>query len=103
MTGLESLRIKETDRIAALQNELAKIGTKLTEENDRWELIPSQQEKLPEELVIDTYDDHRMAMAFAPLVIKTPLTLENPDVVQKPYPRFWENLRSAGVETTEQK
>ncbi|MEM8968812.1 MAG: 3-phosphoshikimate 1-carboxyvinyltransferase [Bacteroidota bacterium] len=103
MTGLESLRIKETDRIAALQNELAKIGTKLTEENDRWELIPSQQEKLPEELVIDTYDDHRMAMAFAPLVIKTPLTLENPDVVQKSYPRFWENLRSAGVETTEQK
>ncbi|MEM9833119.1 MAG: 3-phosphoshikimate 1-carboxyvinyltransferase [Bacteroidota bacterium] len=102
MTGLESLRIKETDRIAALQNELAKIGAKLTEKESRWELMPSQEETLPEKLVIDTYDDHRMAMAFAPLVMKTSLTLENPDVVQKSYPRFWENLRSAGVETTEQ-
>ncbi|MEM6843565.1 MAG: 3-phosphoshikimate 1-carboxyvinyltransferase [Bacteroidota bacterium] len=102
MTGLESLRIKETDRIAALQNELAKIGAKLTEKESRWELIPSQEETLPEKLVIDTYDDHRMAMAFAPLVMKTPLTLKDPDVVQKSYPRFWENLRSAGVETTEQ-
>ncbi|MEO0331187.1 MAG: 3-phosphoshikimate 1-carboxyvinyltransferase, partial [Bacteroidota bacterium] len=93
MTGLESLRIKETDRIAALQNELDKIGAKLIEEKDRWELIPSQKGQLPEGIIIDTYDDHRMAMAFAPLVMKTPLTLENPDVVQKSYPRFWENLR----------
>ncbi|WKN41034.1 3-phosphoshikimate 1-carboxyvinyltransferase [Tunicatimonas pelagia] len=99
MTGLESLRIKETDRIAALQTELAKIGAKLDERGSSWKLIPSQEVVWPNELVIDTYDDHRMAMAFAPLVMKSALTIENPDVVNKSYPRFWEDLQRAGVET----
>ena len=97
MTGLESLRIKETDRIMALQQELAKIGAKLEEKDSTWKLIPNQAGIVPENLIIDTYDDHRMAMAFAPLVMKYPLTLEEPDVVKKSYPRFWEDLRKAGI------
>lgn len=100
MLGLESLRIKETDRIAALQTELTKIGAKLSEEDERWNLVPSAKEVWPEKLLIETYDDHRMAMAFAPLVMKSPLMIENPEVVNKSYPRFWENLQQAGVETT---
>nr|WKN38166.1 3-phosphoshikimate 1-carboxyvinyltransferase [Tunicatimonas sp. TK19036] len=97
MTGLESLRIKETDRIMALQQELAKIGAKLEEKDSTWKLIPNQAGIVPENLIIDTYDDHRMAMAFAPLVMKYPITLEEPDVVKKSYPRFWEDLRKAGI------
>ncbi len=97
-TGLESLRIKETDRIAAVQNELAKIGGKLTEPTEgHWELIPS--ESLPSGPVrIDTYDDHRMAMAFAPLACLLPVIIEEPEVVNKSYPRYWQNLKSAGFE-----
>ncbi|MGB3588755.1 MAG: 3-phosphoshikimate 1-carboxyvinyltransferase [Tunicatimonas sp.] len=101
MTGLESLRIKETDRIAALQAELAKIGAGLNERGSSWNLIPPQQLTWPNELTIDTYDDHRMAMAFAPLVMKSELVIENPGVVNKSYPRFWEDLQKAGIETTE--
>ena len=95
-TGLESLRIKETDRIAALQNELSKIGAQLTEPaTGIWELEPS--EKVPGKVVkIHTYDDHRMAMAFAPLATVLPVIIEEPSVVQKSYPRFWQNLESAG-------
>lgn len=95
-TGLESLRIKETDRIAALQQQLAKIGAQLTEpETGRWELLPT--EKLPKERVfIDTYEDHRMAMAFAPLATLLPLQIEEPEVVNKSYPRFWQNMEQAG-------
>ena len=95
-TGLESLRIKETDRIAALQNELAKIGAKLTEPSEgKWELIPSKG--LPSGPVqVHTYDDHRMAMAFAPLACLLPVIIEEPSVVNKSYPRYWENLESAG-------
>lgn len=95
-TGLESLRIKETDRIAALQQQLAKIGARLTEpQTGHWELHPS--EKLPEERVfIDTYEDHRMAMAFAPLSTRLPLQIEEPEVVNKSYPRFWQNMEEAG-------
>lgn len=102
MRGLESLRIKETDRISALQQELKKIGAKLEEESGTWELIPpesSGENQRVENLVISTYDDHRMAMAFAPLVMQTDLTLEDPDVVKKSYPRFWEDLHKAGIRT----
>lgn len=95
-SGLESLRIKETDRIAALQEQLAKIGAQLTEpETGRWELLPGG--KLPEGPVqIHTYEDHRMAMAFAPLATLLPLVIEAPEVVNKSYPRFWQNMEEAG-------
>jgi len=94
MTGLESLRIKETDRIAAMQTELAKINCKLTEDNGVWELIPG---KLPESAIIETYDDHRMAMAFAPLAMKMDVIILEPDVVAKSYPAFWNDCEEIGI------
>jgi 3-phosphoshikimate 1-carboxyvinyltransferase len=98
MTGLESLRIKETDRIFALQNELAKIGARLDEESPGvWSLIPGNLDKLPgSPITIKTYEDHRMAMAFAPLATMTDLIIKDPNVVQKSYPGFWDDMRKAG-------
>jgi 3-phosphoshikimate 1-carboxyvinyltransferase len=91
--GLQSLRVKETDRIAALQQELAKIGAKLMElDQYTWELIPSK--KVPSAVRIATYDDHRMAMAFAPLMFKMHVEIEHPGVVAKSYPEFWSHLES---------
>lgn len=95
-TGLESLRIKETDRIAALQNELRKINADLVEENaERWTLVPSTQ--LPAHARFATYKDHRMAMAFAPLVMVMDVDIEDPQVVRKSYPNFWNDIKSFGV------
>ncbi|MFC4874330.1 3-phosphoshikimate 1-carboxyvinyltransferase [Negadavirga shengliensis] len=89
-TGLESLRIKETDRIYALQQELAKIGAKLEEgENGVFRLIPAAA--IPEKVRIHTYDDHRMAMAFMPLMTRTTVVIEEPEVVNKSYPSFWKH------------
>lgn len=90
-SGLESLRIKETDRIYALQQELAKFNAQLVEgENEKFTLIPSVQ--MPHEVRIHTYDDHRMAMAFMPLMTKTHIFIEDPEVVNKSYPSFWEHV-----------
>lgn len=98
-TGLESLRIKETDRIAALQNELKKLGASLTETNGRWVLKPAEQ--LPERIpAIATYDDHRMAMAFAPIAAMRTIEIENPQVVKKSYPGFWDDLQQMGIRIT---
>jgi 3-phosphoshikimate 1-carboxyvinyltransferase len=94
-TGLESLRIKETDRIAALQNELQKIGADLIESPDHWKLMPSK--KLPSSVFFNTYKDHRMAMAFAPLAAQMEVQIENPAVVRKSYPRYWDDLKTVGV------
>lgn len=94
-TGLESLRIKETDRIAALQHELRKIGADLIEEDKtHWTLIPSLS--LPNGASFQTYKDHRMAMAFAPLATLMDIEIENPDVVRKSYPNFWKDMISFG-------
>jgi len=96
MTGLESLRIKETDRIAALQNELRKFG------GDLVETIPNEQFKVTSncfmvnQQTVTTYEDHRMAMAFAPLALLGELTIEHPKVVEKSYPHYWEDLKKAG-------
>jgi 3-phosphoshikimate 1-carboxyvinyltransferase len=95
-TGLESLRIKETDRIAALQNELQKIGGKLVEEDtENWTLIPSTH--LPSQVYFNTYKDHRMAMAFAPLATLMNVEIERPEVVKKSYPNFWNDLKEFGL------
>ncbi|WP_100627280.1 3-phosphoshikimate 1-carboxyvinyltransferase [Algoriphagus formosus] len=96
-TGLESLRIKETDRIFALQEELAKFNAELKEvEPDIFEVIPSVT--MPSEVQIHTYDDHRMAMAFMPLLTKTKVKMEDPSVVNKSYPSFWDHCESLGIQ-----
>ncbi|MEO9871721.1 3-phosphoshikimate 1-carboxyvinyltransferase [Ekhidna sp.] len=95
MTGLESLKIKETDRVAAMKNELKKIGAELLEENGSWKLIPSND--LPSSIDVDTYEDHRMAMAFAPLCLLMDVTIDDPFVVEKSYPGFWDEIRKLGV------
>jgi 3-phosphoshikimate 1-carboxyvinyltransferase len=93
-TGLQSLRIKETDRIAALQQELAKFGMQLLEGEGKWWL---SGQFMPQAPTIATYDDHRMAMAFAPLALRCPgLTILEPEVVNKSYPGFWKDLEAVG-------
>lgn len=95
MTGLESLRIKETDRIAALQNELRKIGGDLEDRGQGlFSVKPAAQ--ISGAPVFATYEDHRMAMALAPLGLLTPIAIVEPQVVRKSYPRFWENLEATG-------
>ena len=100
ITGLQTLRIKETDRIAALQNELGKLGYNLhAEGNDTlyWTGEKRQEITNLDSIGIDTYDDHRMAMAFAPIALKRGrITINNPEVVSKSYPNFWENLMEVG-------
>ena len=92
LTGIESLKVKETDRILALQNELAKMGTKLEEieKNNKYLLSPSPTIQSPSS--IHTYDDHRMAMAFAPLACLMDIVIEEPEVVIKSYPSFWKHF-----------
>jgi len=91
-TGLQTLRIKETDRISALQKELKKFGKNLFEENGKF--IPKGKFQVSKQ-IIQTYNDHRMAMAFAPLVLKCgELEIENPKEVEKSYPGFWGEINS---------
>jgi 3-phosphoshikimate 1-carboxyvinyltransferase len=98
MTGLESLRIKETDRITALQNELAKFNALLTEVNEgEWLVTADDFSSTNTPITFATYDDHRMAMAFAPLAMKFDIIIEEPSVVQKSYPRYWQNLEQVGL------
>jgi 3-phosphoshikimate 1-carboxyvinyltransferase len=102
LTGLHTLKIKETDRLEALKVELSKLGATISVTNDSLTLknfppnfvIKSNQ-------VIATYQDHRMAMAFAPLALKTSLIIEEAQVVSKSYPTFWEDLKSIGLQTSE--
>ena len=97
-TGLASLKIKETDRIEALKKELLKIGYVIKDENDNT-LLWDGETCAPTFEPIDTYEDHRMAMAFAPAAFKFPeLKINNPEVVSKSYPHFWEDLRKVGFE-----
>ena len=95
-TGLASLKIKETDRIEALKTELRKLGYVLHDTGgDTLSWDGSRCEPTMEPL--DTYEDHRMAMAFAPAAIKFPgLRINDPEVVSKSYPAFWDDLRHAG-------
>lgn len=98
-TGLDSLRIKETDRIKALQQELGKLGATFLEEGGKWILTPSENRQF-KALLFNTYLDHRMAMAFAPLSTLADVTLEDPNVTRKSYPKFWDDVRGLGVTTT---
>lgn len=93
-SGLQSLKIKESDRVSALITELHKLGFLLRQENDGeqliWEGKTCHSDPLPR---IATYEDHRMAMSFAPVALLRPLFIENPQVVSKSYPSFWEDLQ----------
>ena len=90
-TGLQTLRIKETDRLFALETELQKLGV-ITSTDDHSLTILSIPEKLKSEVTIETYNDHRMAMAFAPIATQVPIRIENPAVVNKSYPNFWKDI-----------
>jgi 3-phosphoshikimate 1-carboxyvinyltransferase len=99
LTGLHTLKIKETDRLEALRIELTKLGANISVTNDSLTLIASNT--INPNIKIATYNDHRMAMAFAPLALKVPIIIENAEVVSKSYPDFWEDLRSLGFNSTE--
>jgi len=97
ISGLQSLRIKETDRIAALITELAKYGIAIQESAPGTLVWNGERCAKAEKISIKTYDDHRMAMAFAPSAIRYPnICIEDPEVVSKSYPGFWEDLKRAG-------
>lgn len=97
-TGLQTLKIKETDRIAALIAEMAKLGYAIREANDSELIWDGEQIEPHETPIIKTYEDHRMAMAFAPAAIRYPhLLIAEPHVVSKSYPGYWEDLEHIGV------
>ncbi len=96
-TGLHTLKIKETDRIAAIKNELQKLGADFIEEAGQWTVIPPKGDWKSKPIRINTYHDHRMAMAFAPLACVLPsVVIEEPEVVNKSYPSFWIDLELVG-------
>lgn len=99
LEGLHTLKIKETDRLQALKNEMEKFGASVRITNDCLQLF--QCEKLNEGVHVETYNDHRMAMAFAPLALKVPLFVEDAGVVSKSYPDFWKDLEKLGFKTSE--
>ena len=101
LTGLHTLKIKETDRLEALKTELSKFGAIISVTNDSLTLEASfhlLSREVGGEISIATYQDHRMAMAFAPLALKVPIIIENAEVVAKSYPAFWEDLKSVGFQ-----
>ena len=97
-SGVKTLRIKETDRIAALQNELLKLGYCIKETDTGVIEWKGKRAEPQRPICISTYNDHRMAMAFAPAAIYFPgLQIDEPDVVSKSYPNFWNDLKNVGV------
>lgn len=94
LTGLHTLPIKETDRLAALQTELGKFGAKV--DIDSESLTLTAQPQLNSRVEVDTYNDHRMAMAFGPLALKTDFMVNDAEVVSKSYPDFWNDLVTLG-------
>ena len=99
LSGLHTLKIKETDRLEALKAELGKLGAQISVTDKTLSLQAGSAIK--KEVAIDTYDDHRMAMAFAPLALKVPILINAAEVVSKSYPDFWEDLISLGFQKQE--
>ncbi len=91
LSGLHTLKIKETDRLRALKIEMEKLGAKVDITSDSLELYPNA--KLKKDIAINTFNDHRMAMAFAPLALKAPIIINDFEVVSKSYPAFWDDLK----------
>ncbi|MDI9256595.1 3-phosphoshikimate 1-carboxyvinyltransferase [Flavobacterium sedimenticola] len=104
LTGLHTLKIKETDRLEALKNELTKLGAVISVTNDSLILesySPPLEGSPKGGVAIKTYQDHRMAMAFAPLALKVPIVIEEAEVVSKSYPTYWDDLKSIGFTVSE--
>ena len=95
LTGLHTLKIKETDRLFALQNEMTKLGATI-EITDKSLHLQKRTNPIHPNVLIETYHDHRMAMAFAPLALLVPIRIQDADVVTKSYPGFWEDLEQSG-------
>jgi 3-phosphoshikimate 1-carboxyvinyltransferase len=97
-SGLQTLRIKETDRIEALKTELQKLGANFIEEEDKWTLLPIPNDKLNSinSIAISTYNDHRMALAFSALATNMDVELDNGEVINKSYPDFWHDMKAVG-------
>jgi 3-phosphoshikimate 1-carboxyvinyltransferase len=95
LTGLHTLKIKETDRLVALQNELTKLGASIRITEDSFHL-EARKDAIVSDVAIDTYHDHRMAMSFAPLGLCVPIIINDAEVVTKSYPSFWDDLKSLG-------
>ncbi|NOX87117.1 MAG: 3-phosphoshikimate 1-carboxyvinyltransferase [Chlorobi bacterium] len=100
--GVGHLRFKESDRIESLSRELAKMGAKVTATGGTVRMTPGNELPGTGKIVFETYKDHRLAMALAPLVLELgQLTIEDPDVVEKSYPAFWKDIRNIGLCTVE--
>ena len=99
LTGLHTLKIKETDRLEALKAELTKLCAEITVTNDSLHLKPGTNYQ--GDVIIKTYQDHRMAMAFAPMALRVPIVFEDAEVVNKSYPDYWNDLKSLGFEISE--
>lgn len=97
LSGLHTLKIKETDRLEALKEELTKLGASISVSNESLHLKPS--EVINKDVKIATYNDHRMAMAFAPLALKTSIEILDAGVVTKSYRNFWNDMQQVGIET----
>ncbi|PWK21032.1 3-phosphoshikimate 1-carboxyvinyltransferase [Xanthomarina spongicola] len=96
LTGLHTLKIKETDRLLALKIEIEKLGGEVSVSEDS--LLLEASKAIKSQVAIDTYNDHRMAMAFAPLALKTSIGINDAEVVSKSYPSFWEDLKNIGFQ-----
>jgi 3-phosphoshikimate 1-carboxyvinyltransferase len=102
LTGLHTLKIKETDRLEALKTELTKLGASISVTNDSLTLLMSDSNfVIVKSKAIATYQDHRMALAFAPLALKTDIIIQDAEVVSKSYPTFWNDLKSIGFQISE--
>lgn len=99
LTGLHTLKIKETDRLVALDDELTKLGANISVTNESLHLEISS--KINENIAIKTYNDHRMAMAFAPLALRVPIQIDNAEVVTKSYQKFWADMEQIGIKINE--
>ena len=99
LTGLHTLKIKETDRLEALKEELTNLGALISVTNDSLHLERSS--KINENIAIKTYNDHRMAMAFAPLALKVPIKILNAEVVTKSFQKFWDDMQQIGIKIEE--
>ncbi len=94
LNGLQTLNIKETKRLIALKNELTKLGGKIDITESSLKLFKAEEQK--KNIIINTYNDHRMAMSFAPLALKNLIIIKDPKIVIKSYPKFWKDLKQAG-------